>query len=76
MGAGFIISSSPKKETIGICVRFEHKILAPTSLNGVRFEHENLAPTSLNGVRFEHKILAPTSLNAGSDISSNNNVCK
>jgi hypothetical protein len=33
-GLQFIIRSSPKKETIGIIgVRFEHKILAPTSLN-------------------------------------------
>jgi hypothetical protein len=28
-GLQFIIGSSPKKETIGIGVRFEHKILAP-----------------------------------------------
>ncbi len=32
-GLRFIIGSSPKKETIVIGVRFEHKILAPTSLN-------------------------------------------
>jgi hypothetical protein len=32
----------------GIFVRFEHKILALPSLNGVRFEQKILAPTSLN----------------------------
>jgi hypothetical protein len=32
-GLRFIIGYSPKKETIVIGVRFEHRILAPTSLN-------------------------------------------
>jgi len=32
-GLRFIIGSSHKKETIVIGVRFEYKILAPTSLN-------------------------------------------